>query len=108
MTINTVTLTGNVVQVYDNGDYCKVIIADNYAKDSTRYIPVFARDKVADFARKYIAPGDHIGLHGYISCNDYKPAIQATTMHYEGYKSPKKIDEEMTALFAADNDVPSA
>ena len=92
--MNLVIVTGNVCQVYDNGNNVRISIADNY-KDTTTYIPIFLFSGNAEFAKKYIVKGDHVSIEGRIGNykgNDGKEhlTIIANRINFEGYRNPNK------------------
>ena len=92
--MNTVILSGNVSQKYDNGTNVRLSIADNY-KDKTVFIPVTLYDNNAVFAREHIEKGDHISIEGRLGIyktqdNREIVSIIAHRVSFEGYKNPHK------------------
>ena len=94
--MNTVILSGNISQKFDNGNNVKISIADTY-KDKTVFIPITLYEHNAEFARKYLEPGDHISIEGRISMYENAEgkkgiSIIAHRVNFEGYKNPHKGD----------------
>ena len=92
--MNTVILSGNVSQKFDNGTNVRLSIADSY-KDKTVFIPVTLYDNNADFARKHIEKGDHISIEGRLGIyrtQDNKEIVSVIVhrVRFEGYKNPHK------------------
>ena len=92
--MNTVILSGNVSQKFDNGNNVRLSIADSY-KDKTAFIPITLYDNNADFARNHIEKGDHISIEGRIGIyktqdNREVVSIIAHRVNFEGYKNPHK------------------
>jgi RPA family protein len=93
--MNKVLITGNITNIYDNGESVKVSIADNY-KESTTFIGViFYNENSKSFIRKYIEKGDHVETVGRIGT--YKDSVGAERMvvygleiAFDGYRNPHK------------------
>ena len=96
--MNILILTGNVCSIYDNTTNMRITIADNF-KNKTDYIKVTLFENQMNFAKKYVKIGDHIAIQGRITT--YKDnsgretmGIVANNISFEGYKNPKKENNE--------------
>lgn len=95
--MNLVILTGNVCNMFDNGNNVRITIADNY-KERTDYIKVTLFKNQADFARKFIKIGDHVSVQGrvstYASNKGEAIGVTAHEISFEGYKNPNKKEDK--------------